>query len=247
MLAIQHPCEDELKLYLLERLPARKSVRIAEHLVLCPACVERSAELEDRIYCVRQELSQLQPLDIRRYAPPVQLRRVAPVVFRAPNPSRGAMSAVAAAFVLTTSLGTLLFHRTFNSTPAAVPLTVIPTLSARSSPIAAEPALEPASFDEMLAEPVVRRDKLVRKTKPQLRVARHFVAPPARSYTHEPKYFSAPGGFGTFSVASVAMVGYTRLPTDVGQMPDWPVTTVKRNKLLRFFNAIAKPFLPDRT
>ena len=240
MLATQHPSDDELKLYLLDRLPGRKSVRIAEHLLLCPSCVELSAELEDWIYCVRQELSRKQLSDNGCRAP-VQVRRLAPPAFPASNLSWRTGFVVAAVLVLSIGMGALLFQRPSASRPSMIAsVAVTPALPA--------PAVQPAAqfVEPAMPRPTVRKRRAIRsKPKPYLFASRFFVAPPMRTQILEPVYWLLPDE-PPVSMENVALAGLINLPTDIGQLPAWPVSNPKRNLFLRFLAVLAKPFRSDR-
>jgi hypothetical protein len=239
MLATQHPSDDELKLYLLDRLPGRKSVRIAEHLLLCPSCVELSAELEDWIYCVRHEISRIQLFSHRQCVAPVQAR-LAPPARPAARLSWQIGYGVAAVLVLSIGIGTLLFQQRSNSTPSTVALAVAPVLPAQS--------VQPASqfVDPVMPRFIVRKRRAIKtKSKPYVVASRYFVAPPGRGQISEPEYLLPPED-PVMSIDDVTIAGLVALPTDIGQLPAWTVTSPRRNLFLRFLAALVKPFRSDR-
>jgi hypothetical protein len=241
--AVRHPADDDLELYLLNRLPAHKSVELAQHLLSCPLCVERSAGLDDWINSPRNGGS-LQTAD-RQRAVAVSVQPVVSVDFRYRNPVWHAGYAVAAALLLTIGLGTMLFQRTSASRVRVATSThSLPVFSPPAVQEPAEPVQEPT-----VAEPVVRKWKTAavsKKPKPQRRIPRHFVLPPKSARTHEPAYL-LPVSRPVLPAASAGTVGFVRLPTDIGQFPGRPVKKVKRNPFIRFLAVIAKPFRSDRT
>jgi hypothetical protein len=238
MLATQHPSDDELKLYLLDRLPGRRSLYIAEHLLLCPVCVELSAKFEDWIYCAQQELSRIQPLDGTECTTPVLVPLPMPPAVRAPGPSWHAGHAVAAAFVLSIGLSALLFQRPAGSPP----VTVVPAAAVPA--IAAPPVQQVADFIAPVAAPIARKRRVRAVRRPEPLVVRQFTAPPVLMRIYEPEYLLPPPE-PALTEATVILAGIAPLPTDIGQLPSWPATTPKRNLFLRFLALLAKPFRSD--
>jgi hypothetical protein len=248
MPAIRHPADDELERYLLNRLPAHESVTLAQHLLWCPSCVERSALLDDQINSPRhgsprQDSRRLQRSEGAERSTALCVQRILPAS-RNRTPVWRAGYAIAAALLLTTGLGTVLFQRTSVPRPReAASATPAPVFSAPPASGPAEPVQTAA------ADPVARKGKRAAasaKPKPQRRIPRHFVPPPAPSRTHEPAYLM-PASRPVLSSASIITAGFGRLPTDIGQLPGRPVKKSKRNPFFRFLAVFAKPFRSDRT
>ena len=244
MPAVRHPADGELELYLLNRLPVHRSVELAQHLLSCPLCVERSAGFEDWINSPRHGLRRLQQSDGGESAAVVRVQPMPPAESRYRKPVWRAGYAIAAALLLTVGLGTMLFQRTPGPQQRVVASAVtVPVFSA-------PPALEPAdSVQTVAADPIVRKWKTTpasAKPKPHRRIPRHFVPPPAPRRTYEPAYL-LPVSRHVLSTVSVVTTGFGRLPTDIGQLPGRPVKKSKRNPFIRFLAVIAKPFRSDRT
>lgn len=241
----QHPTHDELNLYLLDSLPTGKSLRIAEHLLLCPTCVEASAEIEDWISYSHVAMTRPQPVNALIIRTPAHVQRRSVALLEARR-SHHASYGVAAALIVALGVGTMTFHRmSISQQPSST--ASIPA-SSTSSPAAHRLEISPPAPSVENPQPVVRKLD-VRATvdvKPAKRFARPFVPPVSVAFHQKPRLLTPPTEF-SYSVASMGSIHLASLPADLDDVPQFQSRSGKRNLLVRFFTAIAKPFRSNGT
>lgn len=240
----QHPTHDELHSYLLDSLPARKSVRIAEHLLICPTCVEASAEIEDWISYSHRALIRPEPVNGLVLNMPAPVARMGGSAVNAHGQRHAGYGAIAAC-ILALGTGTLTFHRvSLNHQP--VPSAAI---EQAASPVEAEPLeMESPSLAEDSPQPIMRR-AVARGNdsgQPVKRFVRPFIPPVKSASRREPRLLTPPAEF-SYSVASMGSFHFASLPHDLQYVPEFTGKSGKRNLLVRFFATVARPFRSDGT
>ena len=235
MLTKQHPRPDEIQAYVSNDLQPPASVRLAQHLLACPECMGKAADVEERLDRGHRWLNEL-----HRPAPP--LARLGASVRQAWSaPSSGLATGLATVLLMSMGIGSVVRQQAPAETVVAFAADVEHGLPEEDLRLASAEAagIEPSTT---IRQASVRS----RHRKAPRRALRRFVAPDGGNSVYEVGYLLPPpprvslaGGTARLQLAS--------LSTDVGPMPDEPVKASKRHPLRRFFAAIAKPFRSDGT
>lgn len=228
MLPFDHPSEEDIELFALNRLPDSESAAIEEHLLLCPRCIEACSEAEHWVRCIREGL--------KRYDDHAKPGIFAPAVERArtarPWPSARRWLVPAAAVIAFIALN--VRHNRTSDESIVVQTVANRQPSSVDQQLTVIPASRQSTTDISMPRP--HRVRARRVSKPVDR-PKMLSIPGVRLTDREPELMDAPGDI------EVAAADPAVVPVDalVGDLPEF-VEFKRPSFIRRLLGAIARPF-----
>jgi hypothetical protein len=235
MLFANHPSEEDLELFVLNRLPAEKTPGIEEHLLLCPECIHTCSTLHDWTRCLRQSLNQLQTQDMVPTRAPAMVVTAERLTRNWRSAVRWCSYATAAALLLMAILAPDTVRRGHES----------PMVATRTSPgLWAQWEEHVSPLDEIAKGGIVstpvrraRAGKVRRSPTPNVRIVKTLRLPAPVVACREPELMDAPADLvipgGDNDVLADALLD---------AVPDTYMEPKRPSILRRFFAAIVKTF-----